>query len=69
MERLLDQTRWDLAEEFIGIDNYGFSKLAAYAIQLRIVNQWYDRSDEKGQTNLEDTITKNTESDSAVIKL
>ena len=69
LEQSLDQTRWNLAEEFIGADNYGFSKLAAYAIQLRIVNQWYGRSNEKGQTNLEDTITKNTESDSAVVKL
>ena len=69
LEQLLDQTRWDLAEEFIGVDHYGFSKLAAYAIQLRIVHKWYDRNNEKGQTNLEDTITKNTESDSDLVKL
>lgn len=67
LERLLDQTRWELAEDLIGEDSYGFSKLAAYAIQLRIATRWNRMNDETGRINLEKTITQNTESEGAAV--
>ena len=67
LERILDQTRWELAEDFIGEDAYGFSKLAAYAVQLRIATRWNRMNDETGRINLEKTITQNTESEAAAV--
>ena len=67
LERILDQTRWELAEDFIGEDAYGFSKLAAYAVQLRIATRWNRMNDETGRINLEKTITQNTESETAAV--
>ena len=67
LERILDQTRWELAEDFIGEDAYGFSKLAAYAVQLRIATRWNHMNDETGRINLEKTITQNTESETAAV--
>ena len=67
LERILDQARWELAEDFIGEDAYGFSKLAAYAVQLRIATRWNRMNDETGRINLEKTITQNTESETAAV--
>jgi|TARA_A100001015_G_scaffold178718_1_gene198670 hypothetical protein len=67
LESLLDHTRWELAEDFIGEDTYGFAKLAAYAVQLRIATRWNRLNDETGRINLEKTITHNTESEAAAV--
>ena len=67
LERILDQTRWELAEDFIGKDAYGFAKLTAYAVQLRIATRWNRMNDATGRLNLEKTITQNTESEAAAV--
>ena len=66
-ERVLDGARWRLAEEFIGEDTFGFSKLAAYAVQLRLATRWSRMDDNTGRENLEKTITLNTESEVAAV--
>ena len=66
-ERILDNTRWQLAEDFIGEDTFGFTKLAAYAVQLRLAIRWNLMNDDTGRENLEQTITLNTESEAAAV--
>jgi len=66
-ERILDGARWQLAEDFIGEDTFGFAKLAAYAVQLRLATRWNRMDDNTGRENLEKTITLNTESEAAAV--
>ena len=61
MEQGLDHLRWQLAEELIGDDPFGFSKILAYGIQLSLVERWSQMDDEKGAEALETIIVANTE--------
>ena len=48
-------------------DTFGFAKLAAYAVQLRLATRWNRMDDNTGRENLEKTITLNTESEAAAV--
>ena len=61
VEQHLDRGRWNLADGLVGQDPFGFEKVLAYGIQLKIVERW-DRMDvHTGKEKLEAVITANTE--------
>ena len=61
LEQTLDRGRWQLAEEIIGTDPFGFEKVLAYGIQLKIVERWSRMDVHLGKEKLEAVITVNTE--------
>jgi hypothetical protein len=61
LEEELDRARWALAEELIGQDPFGFEKVLAYGIQLKIVERWNRMDVSVGKEKLEAVITANTE--------
>jgi len=61
LEQELDRARWKLAENLIGQDPFGFSKVLAYGIQLKIVERWNRMDVHTGKEKLEAVITANTE--------
>lgn len=61
LEQELDRGRWQLAEELIGDDPFGFGKVLAYGIQLSIVERWHKMDVSVGKEKLEAVITANTE--------
>jgi len=61
LEQELDRARWQLAEELIGQEPFGFKKVLAYGIQLKIVERWNNMDVHTGKENLEAIITANTE--------
>jgi hypothetical protein len=61
LEQELDRGRWQLAEELIDGNPFGFEKLLAYGIQLRITERWYRLDVHEGKQKLEAIITANTE--------
>ncbi len=62
LEQELDRARWKLAEELIeGKDPFGFEKVLAYGIQLKIVERWNRMDVHTGKEKLEAVITANTE--------
>ncbi len=61
LEQHLDRGRWNLVEQLVGQNPFGFEKVLAYGIQLKIVERW-DRMDvSTGKKNIEAVITANTE--------
>lgn len=65
LEEEIDRTRWQLAEDLIGQNPFGFEKLLAYGIQLRIVERWNRMDVHTGKQKLEAVITANTEKEEA----
>ncbi len=61
LEQELDRGRWILAEELVGQDPFGFEKVLAYGIQLKIVERWNRMDVHKGKETLEAVITANTD--------
>ncbi len=61
LEEELDRARWTLAEELVGQDPFGFSKVLAYGIQLKIVERWNRMDVSVGKEKIEAVITANTE--------
>lgn len=61
IEEELDRARWKLAEGLIGLDPFGFEKVLAYGIQLKIVERWNRMDVSIGKKKLEAVITANTE--------
>ncbi len=62
LEQALDRARWQLAEELIGqSDPFGFEKVLAYGIQLKIVERWNRMDPSLGKEKLEAVIAANTE--------
>ena len=62
LEQELDRARWQLAEDLIGgKDPFGFEKVLAYGIQLKIVERWNRMDVHSGKEKLEAVITANTE--------
>ncbi len=61
IEEALDRARWKLAEELVGLDPFGFEKVLAYGIQLKIVERWNRMDVHTGKEKLEAVITANTE--------
>ncbi|VGO13780.1 hypothetical protein PDESU_02337 [Pontiella desulfatans] len=61
LEQYLDRGRWKLAEELVGQDPFGFEKVLAYGIQLKIVDRWNRMDVSAGKEKLEAVITANTE--------
>lgn len=61
LEQALDRARWQLAEELIGQDPFGFGKVLAYGIQLKIVERWNRMDPTLGKEKLEAVIAANTE--------
>ena len=61
LEQTLDRGRWQLAEQIIGQDPFGFEKVLAYGIQLKIVDRWNRMDVHIGKEKLEAVITANTE--------
>jgi len=61
IEEALDRARWKLAEELVGLDPFGFEKVLAYGIQLKIVERWNRMNVHSGKEKLEAVITTNTE--------
>lgn len=61
LEQELDRGRWQLAEGMVGDNPFGFGKVLAYGIQLRIVQRWDSMDVHTGKKNLEAVITANTE--------
>ncbi len=62
LEQELDRARWQLAEGLIdGKDPFGFEKVLAYGIQLKIVERWNRMDVHSGKEKLEAVITANTE--------
>ncbi len=61
LEQELDRARWQLAEELIGENTFGFEKVLAYGIQLKIVERWNSMDVSVGKKKIEAVITANTE--------
>lgn len=62
LEQELDRARWQLAEELIeGKNPFGFEKVLAYGIQLKIAERWNRMDVHSGKEKLEAVITANTE--------
>lgn len=61
LEEALDRARWSLAEELIGEEAFGFEKILAYGIQLKIVERWNQMDVSAGKEAIEAVITANTE--------
>ena len=60
LEQTLDRGRWQLAEQIVGADPFGFEKVLAYGIQLKIVERWNRMDVHLGKEKLEAVITANT---------
>ena len=65
LEEALDRARWKLADELIGQDPFGFEKILAYGIQLKIVERWNRMDVSAGKESIEAVITANTEKETA----
>jgi hypothetical protein len=65
LEQGIDRARWQLAEELVGQDPFGFEKVLAYGIQLKIVERWNRMDVYTGKEKLEAVITANTEKEVA----
>ena len=65
IEEEIDRARWQLAEGLIGLDPFGFEKILAYGIQLKIVERWNSLDVSTGKEKLEAVITANTEKEEA----
>ena len=65
LEEELDRARWKLADELIGLDPFGFEKILAYGIQLKIVERWNRMDVSAGKESIEAVITANTETETA----
>lgn len=63
IEEELDRARWQMAEDFIKLNPFGFEKLLAYGIQLMIVERWNKMDVSEGKKRLEAVITANTETE------
>lgn len=61
LEEELDRARWQMAEDLIVQDLFGFMKIVAYGIQLSIVERWNNMDVHTGKEKLEAIITANTE--------
>lgn len=61
LEEEIDRARWQLAEELVGQNPFGFLKVLAYGIQLRIVERWNRMDVHEGKEKLEAVISANTE--------
>lgn len=61
LEQHLDRGRWNLAEQLVGQNPFGFEKVLAYGIQLKIVERWNRMDVSVGKQNIEAVITANTE--------
>ncbi|MEN8255039.1 MAG: DUF2764 family protein [Verrucomicrobiota bacterium] len=61
IEEALDRARWKLAEGLVGQDPFGFERVLAYGIQLKIVERWNRMDVHSGKEKLEAIITANTE--------
>jgi len=61
LEQTLDRGRWQLAEQIVGQDPFGFEKILAYGIQLKIVDRWNRMDVHIGKEKLEAVITANTD--------
>ncbi len=66
VEESLDRARWKLAEELVGLDPFGFEKVLAYGIQLKIVERWNRMNVHTGKEKLEAVITANTEKEGTI---
>ncbi|HEY5621518.1 MAG TPA: DUF2764 family protein [Pontiella sp.] len=60
-EEELDRARWKLADQLVGQHTFGFEKVLAYGIQLKIVERWNRMDVHVGKEKLEAVITANTE--------
>ncbi len=65
LEQELDRARWRLAEELVGQNPFGFEKVLAYGIQLKIVERWNRMDVHLGKEKLEAVITANTQKEVA----
>ena len=63
LEEDLDRARWKLADELVGQNPFGFEKVLAYGIQLKIVERWHRMDVHAGKEKLEVVITANTENE------
>lgn len=61
LEEELDRARWKLADQLVGLNAFGFEKVLAYGIQLKIVERWNRMDVHVGKEILEAVITANTE--------
>ena len=61
LEQELDRGRWNLAEQLVGQNPFGFEKVLAYGIQLKIVERWNRMDVSEGKKKIEAVITANTE--------
>ena len=62
LEEGLDRLRWRLADEIVPLDDpFGFEKVLAYGIQLKIVERWHRMSESEGKRRLEAIIDANAE--------
>lgn len=62
LEQAIDRARWQLADsELVGQDAFGFGKVLAYGIQLKIVERWHRMDPGVGKQKIEAVIEANTE--------
>lgn len=61
IEEEVDRARWHQAEQLVGENPFGFMKVLAYGIQLKIVERWNRMDVHTGKEKLEAVITANTE--------
>lgn len=66
LEQELDRARWQLADGLVGEDAFGFTKVLAYGIQLKIVERWSSMDVSIGKEKIEAVITANTEKEEVV---
>lgn len=60
LEEELDRARWKLAENLVGQNPFGFKKVLAYGIQLKITERWNRMDVSIGKEKIEAVITANT---------
>jgi hypothetical protein len=61
LEEELDRARWKLADELVGQNPFGFERILAYGIQLKIVERWHRMDVHAGKEKVEAVIAANTE--------
>jgi hypothetical protein len=67
LEEELDRARWKLAEDLVVQDDpFGFEKVLAYGIQLKIVERWNGMDVSIGKEKIEAVIAANTEKEKSV---
>ncbi|MDG5814627.1 DUF2764 family protein [Chitinispirillales bacterium ANBcel5] len=57
-EKEIDQLKWDMAEELVGLSYFGIETIAAFTIRLMIVERWMKLDVKTGRLKLDSLVEK-----------